>query len=154
MLDIQHEDKVNCACNSCMDEDCAAIIAAHPRSTWTRQKLEWIRVVRMKPLNWTLPAGHCALCGGTSLSAWDQGQHGLVTAHNPQRVGDIIYTSILVANGSSWAATYRFISRFGKDRLRNWAADVLGVSQTFARAVAVRTVENWTEIRVGLQYGQ
>lgn len=134
-----------------MDEDCAAIIAAHPRSTWTRARLEWIRGVRMKPLNWTLEPGHCALCGGTSLSAWDQSEHWLTKGHNPQTVNGVTYLSLLVADGGGWLATYRYISRFGKDRLREWAAHVLGINPLFAAAIAVRKVQDWTEIRVGFR---
>jgi hypothetical protein len=143
----------NCTCDTCMDEDCFAIIQAHPKSTWTRQKLEWIRSVRSKPLNWTLEPGHCALCGGNSLSAWDMGEHWILKGHNPQTVGEMTYLSVLIADQGSWAATYREFTKKGKEALRTWTSHLLGVSPSFATAVAVRKVQDWTEIRVGFKYG-
>lgn len=171
MLEIQHEDKVNCACDACMAEDCAAIIAAAPQSTWTREKLEWIRVVRQKPLNWTLPAGHCALCGGTALSAWTLSEHSFVANHNPAQVDDILYTSLLIADGSGWFATYREFSKLGKEALKKWMLRMVNASNlikvyeklsppcgynmhetTEATGIAVRKIQDWTEIRIGLRF--
>lgn len=151
MQAIEHTGKCNCACDSCMDEDCQAIVQAHPHSTWTRQRLEWIRGLRQRPLNWTLPEGHCALCGGTDLSAWNQSEHWFVRNHNPKEVNGIWYMSLLIADGAGLYATYVLLSRKGKLALQEWTSHLLRMSPRFACAVAVRRLENWTEIRVGFK---
>lgn len=148
-----NEHPCNCTCDACIGEDITAILAAHPQSAWTWKKLEWIRTVRQRPLNWTLEPGHCVLCGGLSLSAWDTAEHDIVKAHNPKEVNGTTFLSLLVADGSGWLATYRYLSRLGKDRLRQWVADVHGIRPEFAKVIAIRKVEDWTELRVGFSYG-
>lgn len=165
----------NCPCDQCMDNDCARIIEAYPASTWTRSRLEWIRGLRKRPLNWNLEPGHCALCGGTSLQAYTTGEHWWITGYNPQTVNGVTYLSILFPDDSATHATYSYIIRDKlrqtwikegkpvagipepKVQLRDWASAVLGIDRTFARAVAVRAVDvgdqvPWTEVRVGFQY--
>lgn len=91
------------------------------------------------------------MCGGTDLSAWNQSEHWFVRNHNPQQVGDTWFMSLLIADGAGLYATYVLLSKKGKEALREWTSHLLRMSPKFACAVAVRKVENWTEIRVGFK---
>lgn len=169
---VASEHACNCTCDTCMTEDCEAILAVHPKSTWSRAKLEWIRGVRVKPLNWTLPSRHCALCGGTDLSAWNMGEHWVTRNHNPVQIGNIIYTSVLVADSGSWYTTYQAVTKLGKEALKRWTLSMVGASRlekvfeepsplcnynmhetTTITGIAVRRLQDWTEIRIGVTLG-
>lgn len=91
------------------------------------------------------------MCGGTSLNVSDQAEHWEVKNHNPQQVNGVWYMSLLIADGAGLYATYVMMSRRGKEALREWTSHLLRMSPKFACAVAVRKVENWTEIRVGFK---
>lgn len=166
---MPHLDRAgNCVCDECFEEDCADIQAAIP--FWTRQRLEWIRHVRRLPLNWNIEPGHCVLCGGTDMNVSKQGDHWLVRNYNPVQMGDVLYTSVLVADNGSWSATFKYISQRGKEALKTWALNMVGASHlekvyglpappcgynmketTDIAGIAVRKVEHWTEIRIGIR---
>lgn len=165
-VDLGHP--INCTCDICWQIDSTNIVASAPKGHWTPLKLEWIRHLRQRPLNWTLEPGHCALCGGTKLT--DIYDHFQFKPYNVQVVSGITYMSWLFANDSGSHAAYVSATKKGKDFLRDWTARCLlsgslpidspNYWQTLdalakkASKIAVREVlreeEVWTEIRVGI----
>ncbi len=154
MTELQEaKHPAHCPCDDCWSVDVTNIILAHPKSSWWNpETLAWVRHLRRRDLNWSLEPGHCALCGGTSLNCWATSEHWMVKGHNPQTVGDTTYLSLLVHKDGAWQATYSGVSKKGKLALREWASHVLGIKPQFACAVAVRELQDWTEIRVGFRY--
>lgn len=109
---------------------------------------------RSQPLNWSLPFGHCALCGGDNLAASVLAEHGLVRNHKPLQSGDTLFISLLVSTSdyTNWFRVMQEMTAKGKQPLIDWVKAMLRAREMRATAFAVRTLNNqWVELRIGLQ---
>jgi hypothetical protein len=115
---------------------------------------------RSKKLNWDLPPGHCLVCGGTVLWAWNLGEHYQIARHNTQEKDGKFYTSLMLHVGGPMYAVYRtYLVKTGgwgklgpvesKKRFLTWASHLMDLSPEKCIGVASKDHGDWLEVRLG-----